>query len=72
MNTEIFTSDIIDMTGFDRRLTTLPSFVTALDKKKKALEYIEFAPKFLMSKQSVQDHYGIGIEEIKYLVEKVR
>lgn len=64
---EIFTGDIVDMNEFDRRLTTLSAFISALEKKKNSLEYIETAPKILMSSECVKQHYGIKIEEIKRL-----
>ena len=64
---EIFTGDIVDMNEFDRRLTTLSAFISALEKKKNSLEYIETAPKILMSSECVKQHYGITIEEIKRL-----
>ncbi len=64
---EIFNGDIVDMTELDRRLTTLSSFGSALDKTKKSLEYIEIAPKILMSLQCVERHYGITVEEIRHL-----
>ena len=64
---EIFTGDIVDMNEFDRRLTTLSVFMSALEKKKNSLEYIETAPKIFMSSECVKQHYGITIEEIKRL-----
>ena len=33
---EIFNGDVVDMTSFDRRLTTLSAFGSALDKTKKS------------------------------------
>ncbi|MBP3476988.1 MAG: hypothetical protein J6K48_11850 [Lachnospiraceae bacterium] len=66
-DTEIFNGNIVDMTQFDRRLTTLSAFGSALDKTKKSLEYIETAPKILMSLECVEQHYGITSEEIKTL-----
>lgn len=70
-DTEIFSEDIIDLTSLDRRLTTLSSFGSTLDKKKKSLEYIETAPKILMSRQSVQEHYGLELDELRYLQERI-
>ena len=64
---EIFNGDVVDMTSFDRRLTTLSAFGSALDKTKKSLQYIETAPKLLMSLECVKRHYGISFEEIKTL-----
>ncbi len=40
-------------------------FGSALDKKKKALEYIETAPKILMSLAKVEEVYGLTINEIR-------
>ncbi len=64
---EIFTGDVVDMNELDRRLTTLPVFISALEKKKNSLEYIEIAPKILMDIECVKQNYGITIEEIKRL-----
>lgn len=61
----IFTKDVVDLTTFDRRMLNLGMFAAALDKKKKALEYIETAPKVLMSIEKIQIVYGLTIEEIK-------
>ena len=65
---EVFAEkEVIDLNKLDRRLFALRAFVSVLDKKKKNLEYIEVAPKILMKKQTVKEHYGIGDKEIRYL-----
>lgn len=40
-------------------------FAAALDKKKKSLEYIETAPKILMSQAKVNEVYGLSVDEIR-------
>ena len=65
--TMISSKDIIDLTTLDRRMASLGMFAAALDKKEKALEYIETAPKILMSAKKIQDVYGISVGEIREL-----
>ena len=65
--TTIFSKDIIDLTTLDRRMVNLGMFAATLDKKKRALEYIETAPKILMSAKKIQAVYGVSIEEIREL-----
>ena len=62
---EIFSEDIIDLSKFDPRLMNLPTFTSALDKKKKSLEYIEVSPKILFSIKKVNEEYGLTFEEIQ-------
>lgn len=61
----VFSKDVVNLTMLDRRMVNLQIFATALDKKKRALEYIETAPKVLMSIAKVRDAYNLSIEEIK-------
>ena len=61
----VFSKDVVNLTMLDRRMVNLQIFATALDKKKKALEYIETAPKILMSIAKVRDAYNLSIEEIE-------
>lgn len=61
----VFTMDVVDLTTFDRRMLNLGMFAAALDKKKKALEYIETAPKVLMSIERIQAVYDLTIEDVK-------
>ena len=63
----VFSKDVVDFTTLDRRMINLGMFAAALDKKKKALEYIETAPKVFMSIEKVQAVYGLTIEEIREL-----
>ncbi len=61
----IFTKDIVDLRTIDQRILRHQMFSVALDKKKKSLEYIETAPKVLMSLAKVEEVYGLTIEEIR-------
>ena len=61
----VFTKDVVDLTSLDRRMVNLGTFAAALDKKKKALEYIETAPKILMSIEKIRDVYNLDVEEIR-------
>ena len=62
---ELFSSDIVDLNELDRRLVNLSIFNSALYKKKMDLEYIEVAPKILMSISQVEYVYGITISDVK-------
>ena len=42
-------------------------FGSALDKKKKSLDYIETAPKVLMSRSKVEEVYGLTTADIREL-----
>ena len=42
-------------------------FGSALDKKKKSLEYVETAPKILMSLEKLKEAYGLTLEDIREL-----
>ena len=64
---ELFSSDIVDLNELDRRLVNLSIFNSALYKKKMDLEYIEVAPKILMSISQVEYVYGITINDVKKL-----
>lgn len=61
----IFSKDVIDLSDLDRRIRNLQIFATALDKKKKSLEYVETAPKILMSQEKVDEVYGLTVDEIR-------
>lgn len=56
---EVFSSDIVDLNELDRRLVNLSAFNLVLYKKRMELEYIEVAPKILMSISKVESVYGI-------------
>lgn len=64
---EVFSADIVDLNELDRRLVNLSVFNSALYKKKMDLEYIEVAPKILMSISQVEHAYGITLDEVKKL-----
>lgn len=68
---EVFSADIVDLNELDRRLVNLSAFNSALYKKKMDLEYIEVAPKILMSISQVEHAYGISLDEVKKLQEWV-
>ena len=61
----IFTKEVVDISTLDRRITNLQMFAAALDKKKKSLEYIETAPKILMSLKKVEEIYQLTLAEIE-------
>lgn len=63
----VFSKDVVDLSALDRRIINLGMFAAALDKKKNSLEYIETAPKILMSKEKVNEVYGISINEIRQI-----
>lgn len=64
LDLEVFKNDIIDLNSLDRRLVNLSVFFTALDRKKKSLEYIETAPRVLMSMKKIGEIYGITIDDV--------
>lgn len=61
----VFSKDVVDLTSIDRRMVNLGMFAATLDKKKKTLEYIETAPKILMSIEKIRTVYGLSVEEIR-------
>lgn len=63
----IFCQDIVDLSTLDRRISNLSMFGSALDKKKKSLDYIETAPKVLMSRSKVEEVYGLTTADIREL-----
>lgn len=64
-DSEIFSEVVIDLSKFDPRLISLSSFTSALDKKKRSLEYIEVSPKILFSLSKVNKDYGLSLDEIQ-------
>lgn len=68
-NEEIFSATIVDLNNLDRRLANLPAFVSTLYKKKLILDYIEIAPKVLMTLPEIERVYGITEYDIKVLQE---
>jgi len=67
----VFSRDVVDLSLLDRRISNLRMFGSALDKKKKSLEYIETAPKILMSLAKIKEVYGLTIDEIRELQSKL-
>jgi hypothetical protein len=64
---EIFSKDILDLNEYDRRLTLLSSFESALYKKRMELEYIEVAPKVYMTLSELERNYGLSIDDVRHL-----
>lgn len=58
---EIFSKEILDLNEYDRRLLVLPSFESALYKKRMELEYIEVAPKVYMTLSELERIYGLSL-----------
>lgn len=67
MDTEIFSNDVVDLSAIDRRLSSLSSFISALDKKRNSLEFIETAPKILVSIRKIKEIYGLDQEDIRQI-----
>lgn len=66
---EIFSANILDLNDLDQKLISLPVFGSSLYKKKMLLEYIEVAPKVLMTLSEIERVYGITEDDIKVLQE---
>lgn len=64
---EIFSKDVVDLSAMDRRLKNLSAFGSALEKKRNSLEYIETAPKILVSIQKVKETYDLDQEDIRQI-----
>lgn len=64
---KIFSTDIVDLNELDRRLVNLSIFNSTLYRKKIDLEYIEVAPKILMSISKLEQVYGITVGDVKNL-----
>lgn len=64
---EIFSKDVVDLSALDRRLKNLSAFGSALEKKRNSLEYIETAPKILVSIQKVKETYDLDQEDIRQI-----
>ena len=67
LDQEVFSNSIVDLSLLDRRLVNLSMFGSVLDRKKKSLEFIETAPKILMSSAKVEELYGLRIEDIRQI-----
>lgn len=65
LETEVFSADVVDLNTLDRRLLNLSSFGSFLDKTKKALDFIETAPKVLTSIKRINEAYGLTKENIR-------
>ncbi len=61
---EIFSTSILDLNNLDRKLVNLSVFGSTLYKKKMILEYIEVAPKVLMTLPEIERVYGITEDDI--------
>ena len=61
----VFTADKINLELLDRRILDLAMFATVLEKKKQNLDYIETAPRVLMSRRKVEEVYGLKVEDIR-------
>lgn len=68
---EIFSKEILDLNEYDRRLLVLPSFESALYKKRMELEYIEVAPKVYMTLSELERIYGLSLVDVHELQEWV-
>lgn len=64
---EIFSNDVVDLSSIDRRLINLSSFGSALDKKRNSLEFIETAPKILVSIRKIKEIYGLNQNDIRQI-----
>ena len=62
---EIFNGKVVQLSQLDPRLTSLPTFQSALNHKRNKLEYIETRPKVLEPAAQVERKYGISRQEIK-------
>lgn len=71
LNTEIFSNKVVDLAILDPRLLHLNAFSSTLDKKRFDLEYIDVAPRVLMSFDEVSKRYNISIEEARQLQQLV-
>ena len=67
----IFNGRTINLTRLDRRLVQLQTFGSILDKQKKNLNYIEYAPKILLPIEEITDLYDITFKEIKQFQQTV-
>ena len=61
----IFSKDVLDLTTLDKRMLNLSMFGVALDKKKKALEFVETGPKTLMSRERIEKEYGLKVNDLR-------
>lgn len=61
----VFSKPIIDLNALDRRMVSLGMFGAALDRKKKSLEYVETAPRILMSWEKIKELYGLSVGEMR-------
>ena len=67
MDAEIFSNDVVDLSVIDRRLSSISAFVSALDKKRNSLEFIETAPKILVSIRKIKETYDLDQEDIRQI-----
>lgn len=69
---EIFSKEILNLNEYDHRLLVLPSFESALYKKRMELEYIEVAPKVYMTLSELERIYGLSLDDVHELQEWIR
>ena len=67
MDAEIFSNDVVDLSVIDRRLNSISAFASALDKKRNSLEFIETAPKILVSIRKIKETYGLDQKDIRQI-----
>ena len=67
MNSEIFSTEIVDLTTLDPRLIRLNAFSSLLSQKRQNWEYFDIAPRILMSFEGLQKRYGITKNDIEHL-----
>lgn len=67
LDEEVFSKKIVDIALLERKLLSLGIFASTLTQKRKNLEYLDVAPKILMSFDGVEQRYGISKEEVKML-----
>lgn len=61
----IFSQDVLDLSTLDKRMLNLSMFGVALDKKKKALEFVETSQKTLMSRARIEKEYGLKASDLR-------
>lgn len=68
----LFSSDVIDLSELDSRILNLPSINAVIDHVKKSLDYIETAPKILMSIDRVKEQYGLDKADLLQIQENLK
>lgn len=60
----IFSQDVVDLSKVDTRIKLLPLFNTVSKAKKESLEYLEAAPKLLLSMRTITRRYGLTRDDV--------